>query len=93
MTQMDTLEARSRDVQERTFCKWYACLRSSIHARLIAEQAQHEIGNAWTSTNDILGQGSLGWRASDSAHGEHRLKSVLLGTLTRTRRKSWVGVV
>lgn len=23
---MDTLEARSRDVQERTFCKWSVCL-------------------------------------------------------------------
>jgi hypothetical protein len=80
---MDSLEARSRDVQERTFCKWSPIVAfPSPPALTSPRQVEHEARIARVSADDLPGQGSVRWRAAYSADGEVRFH--LLGIFSHT---------
>lgn len=68
---METLESRSRDVQERTFCKWYVRPQATRCCLTpVVPQAQHEARSEWLSSDDLSCPRSFRWRTADSAHGE-----------------------
>jgi len=83
---MDSLEARSRDVQERTFCKWFLTspFTLTFHPN-ITHQAEHETRIAWVSTNDLSRQGPVGRCSAYSVDGEALLH--LSGVFSHTRQE------
>ena len=89
---MDSLEARSRGVQERTFCKWspiadFPSIPRS-NSSLAPRQAEHETRIARVSTDDLPGQGPIRWRSAYSADGKVPYTSWTYSHIHC--RKSWV---
>lgn len=90
-TTPDSLESRSRDVQERTFCKWYHILKAAWHKRAYSiglAQAEYEVRIEKLPAYEFTCEGPFRWRSIDSAYGTQvknessknaRLTSLFLG--------------
>ena len=97
---IDSLEARSRDVQERTFCKWYRIRLRPCHLCVVLRPSLARLNtkleaNGYPPMTSLVRDLSDGVRliqlmVSTQLHPE---RASLFTCPTRSLRKSWVRVI
>lgn len=68
-----SLEAQSRDTQERTFCKWFVfvSLSPGIVRIYYFRKVEYQAGSEWLPTYDISRERLIGWGSSHPTYGAH----------------------